>query len=263
MGQPPERPVTLYEETEDKGFSVGADISQDRSLILLATGDNSSTEVRFVPANDPLAEPVLVSARRPNRIYSVDAAHGKLWILVNDEHVNFRIAEANPARPNDWTTVIAGSDQVYLRRFAAFRDHLLIQERLNGLDQIRLRSYDGQERRVRFPEASYTASIGVNLEFAPAAYRLNYSSMVTPSTTYDFHPADDRLEVLKVQEIPSGYDPSLYETARLMLPTRDGKQVPVSIVYPTGFGKKGEGKLYIYAYGAYGYAIPPSFSTAG
>jgi oligopeptidase B len=262
LGEPPEKAVTLYEETEDKGFTVGIGKTQDRSLIVIATGDNSSTECWFVPATDPTAEPVLVSRRQPNRIYSVDAAHGKLWVLANDEHINFRVAEADPASPGDWRTAIAGSDDVYIRGVTAFRDHLVIQERLNGLDQIRLRSYSGEERRIRFPEASYTAGLGSNPEWAPAAYRLSYSSMVTPGTVCDYHPADDRLEVLKVQEIPSGYDASRYETERLMLPARDGKQVPVSVVYPKGFPKDGTGKLYLYAYGAYGYAIPPSFSTA-
>jgi oligopeptidase B len=262
MGQPPESDITVYEETEELGFTVGVSRSQDRSLIFVSTGDNSSTEVRFVPAADPTAELRLVSRRQPNRIYSADAGHGKLWILVNDEHINFRIAEAEIAAPGEWKTLIAGSDEAYLRGVTPFRDHLVIEERLNGLDQVRLRSYSGEERRIRFPEASYTASLGSNPEFAPAAYRLSYSSMVTPTTVYDYHPAEDRLEVLKVQEIPSGYDASKYVTERLMLPARDGKRVPVSVVYPKTFEKNGEGKLYLYAYGAYGYAIPPSFSTA-
>ncbi len=122
--------------------------------------------------------------------------------------MNFRLAEADPASPGDWRTVIAGSDNVYLRGVTAFRDHLAITERVNGLDQIRLRTYEGGERRIPFPEASYTVGLGNNPEYAPAAYRLNYSSMVTPPTTYDYHPAErpagDRC---KVQRIPSGYDP--------------------------------------------------------
>ena len=262
MGEPAESDITIYEETEELGFSVGVARSQDRSLIFISTGDNSSTEVHFVSAADPAAAPTLISRRQPNRIYSADAAHGKLWILANDDHINFRIAEADPAVPGEWRTVIAGSDDVYLRGATPFRDHMLIEERLNGLDQIRLHSYSGTEKRVRFPEASYTVSLGSNLDFAPAAYRLSYSSMVTPSTVFDYHPAEDRLEVLKVQEIPSGYDATRYETERLMLPARDGKKVPVSIVYPKGFVKDGAGKLFLYAYGAYGFAIPPSFSTA-
>jgi oligopeptidase B len=262
LGDPLDKDVTLYEETEDKGFSVGVGKTHDRSLIVIATGDNSSTEARFVPADDPTAALVLVSRRQPNRIYAVDAAHGKLWILANDDHINFRLAEADPSAPGEWRTVIAGSDEVYLRGVTPFRDHLVIQERLHGLDQIRLRSYSGEERRIRFPEASYTASLGSNPEFAPAAYRIGYTSMVTPVTVFDYHPGEDRLETLKVQEIPSGYDKDRYETERLMLPTRDGKQVPVSIVYPRGFARDGTGKLYLYAYGAYGHAIPPSFSTS-
>jgi len=261
LGQPPESDITLYEETEDQGFSVGVGKTQDRSLIVIGTGDNSSTESYFVPADDPTAELRLVSRRQSNRIYSIDAAHGKLWVLANDEHINFRVAEADPEAPGEWKTVIAGSDEVYMRGVTAFRDHLVIEERLNGLDQIRLYSYSGEEKRVPFPEASYTASMGSNPEFAPDAYRLAYSSMVTPGTVYDLHPADDRLEVLKVQEIPSGYDPSLYETERLMLLARDGKRVPVSVVYRKGFEKNKQGKLYLYAYGAYGFAIPPSFSS--
>jgi oligopeptidase B len=262
IGARPEDAVTLYEETQDAGFSVGVARSHDRSLIFIATGDNSSTELRFVPANDPAAEPVLVSRRKAGRIYSADAAHGKLWILANDEHINFRLAEADPAAPEAWRTVIAGSDAVYMRGATAFRDHLVIEERLNGLDQIRLRSWSGEESRIRFPEASYSAGLGSNPEFAPAAYRLGYSSMVTPGTVCDYHPADDRLETLKVQEIPSGYDAGRYETERLMLPARDGRQVPVSVVYAKGFPKDGSGKLYLYGYGAYGHAIPPNFSVS-
>jgi oligopeptidase B len=253
---------TLYEETEDLGFSVGIDDSQDRSLIFIATGDNTTTEVRFVPSDNPLADPVLISPRKQGREYSVDAAHGKLWIVTNDDHVNFRLAEADPAKPGEWTTVIPGSDRVYLMGAASYRDHIAMHQRIDGLDQLILRTYDGKETRIPFAEASYSAGFAGNPEFAPEAYRIGYSSMVTPATVYDYHPASGELETLKVQEIPSGYDASQYATERLMVPARDGKQVPVSVVYRKGFEKNGEGKLFLYAYGAYGHAIPPGFSTA-
>ena len=262
LGRPADEDLTLYEETEELGFSVGVSLSQDRSLIVISTGDNATNEVRLVPAADPAAPPTLVSPRREKREYAVDAAHGKLWIVTNDDHVNFRLAEADPANPGEWTTVIPGSDRVYLRGAASFRDHLAISQRVDGLDQLVLRKYSGEEVRIPFGEASYSAGFGGNPEFAPDAYRLAYSSMVTPQTVYDYHPQSGELERLKVQEIPSGYDPSLYRTERLMVPARDGKQVPVSVVYPKGFNKDGEGQLFLYAYGAYGYAVPPSFGTA-
>jgi oligopeptidase B len=261
LGQSAASDKTIYEEKENVAFTVGVGKTQDEKYILISTGENSSNEIRFVPARNPEAPLTLVARRRPDIQYSVDAAHGKLWVLTNDEHINFRVAEASPQRPGEWKTVIAGSDDVYLRGITSFRDHLVITERVKGLDQLRLRAYDGQEERVPFKEASYTANLGSNPEYAPAAYRIGYSSMVTPPTVYDYHPAQDRLETLKVQEIPSGYDPSQYVTERLMIPARDGKQVPVSIVYKKGFEKNGQAPLYLYAYGAYGYAIPPGFST--
>ena len=262
LGEPVANDRTIYEETADKGFSVGIAKSQDKSLIFVSTGDNTTTEVRFVSASAPDAPLILISPRRKDRIYHADAAHGKLWILTNDEHVNFRLASAAPAKPGEWTTVLPGSDRVYLRGASSFRDHLVLTERVDGLDQVRLRGYDGTEHRIAFPEASYTAGLGANADFAPAAYRLSYSSMVTPGTVYDYHPGDRRLETLKVTEVPSGYDASQYATERMMVTARDGAKVPVSVVYKKGFSKDGTGKLFLYAYGAYGYAIPPSFSTS-
>jgi oligopeptidase B len=262
LGRPLSETKTLYEEKDDIAFSVGVDRTTDRSLIVISSGNNSSNEVRFVPADRPDAPPVLISPRKADRQYEVDAAHGKLWILTNDDHVNFRIATADPAKPAVWKTVVPGSDRTYLRGISAHRDHLLITSRVDGLDQLVLRDYaSGAEERVPFKEASYTASFAGNPEYAPAAYRLAYSSMVTPATVYDYHAADDRLESLKVQEIPSGYDRSKYVTERLMITARDGKKVPVSIVRLKDSPKDGSGKLFLYGYGAYGYAIPPSFST--
>ncbi len=261
LGQPVASDRTLYEETENIAFTVSVGLTQDRRWIVIQTGENSSNETRIVPADNVEAPPVLIARRRPDIQYSVDASHGKLWIVTNDDHINFRLAEADPAAPGTWRTVIPGSDEVYIRGVTAFRDHLAITERVNGLDQIRLRTYEGREHRIPFPEASYTVSLAGNPEYAPVAYRLSYSSMVTPPTTYDYHPAEQRLESRKVQRIPSGYDPSQYVTERITVPSRDGRQIPVSIVYRRGFERNGEGRLFLYAYGAYGIAMPPSFST--
>jgi len=261
LGRPADEDVTLYEETEELGFTVGLGRSQDRSLIFVSTGDNATSEVRFVPAADPSQPLTLISRRKPNREYHVDAAHGKLWIHTNDDHVNFRIAEADPAKPDEWRTVIAGSDRVYLTGVASYRDHLVVSSRVEGLDQLLLRTYSGEETRIPFREASYSAFFAGNPEFAPAAYRLGYSSLVTPMTTYDYHPTSGELEVLKVQEVPSGYDATQYATERLTIEARDGARVPVSVVYKRGFAKNGEGKLFLYAYGAYGMAIPPVFNS--
>jgi oligopeptidase B len=261
LGTDPAAAKTIYEEEDDIGFNVSVGLTHDRQWFVVATGDHETSEVRLIPAAAPNTPPRLVSRRQPKRQYSIDAAHGKLWILTNDEHVNFRLTSAFPAEPDRWETVIAGSDEVYLRAVTAFAGHLVISERVAGLDQIRVRSYDGSEHRVSFPEASYAASLSSNPEYDTASYRLTYSSMVTPDTVYEYDPQARVLTTLKVREIPSGYDATRYTTERLTIPARDGTSVPVSVVYPKTFQRDGHGRLFLYAYGAYGYAYPPSFSA--
>ena len=261
LGHPVDEDITLYEETEELGFTVGLGKSHDRSTVFVSTGDNATTEVRFVSADDPSPPLTLISRRRQGREYHVDAAHGKFWIHTNDDHVNFRLAVADPADPEKWETVIPGSDRVYLTGATAYRDHLAITTRVDGLDRLTLRTYEGQETHIPFEEASYSAFFMGNPEFSPDSYRVGYTSMVTPTTTYDYHPQSGELEVLKVQEIPSGYDASQYATERLTIEARDGTKVPVSVVYKKGFKKDGGGKLFLYAYGAYGHAIPPTFNS--
>jgi len=256
---PADDPVLYYEE--DARFSVGASRTTDRRWIAIVTSNHDTSEVRLVPIDTPDAQPLLVSERVEGRQYSVDSANGRLWILTNDDHVNFRLAEADPATPGEWRTVIAGSDRVYLRGATSFARHLAIQERVDGLDQVRMRSYDGAEWRVPFPEASYTATFTGSPEYDPERYRIAYSSMVTPQTVFDYDAEANSLTPLKVQEIPSGYDPAAYATERLMAAARDGKAVPVSVVYRKDFAKDGSGRLFLYAYGAYGYAYPPGFSA--
>ena len=224
----------VYREAVQE-FGVSLDRSQSRAFALINSGDGSSNEVRLLPTGDFTAEPVLVSPRKKNRRYDVDEREDILYIRVNDTHVNFRVVTAPVASPGNWTELIAGSDRHYILGLTTFENLLVIEERIEGLSQIRLRDYDsGAERYIAFPEASYVAGLSGNPEYQVDRLRISYQSMVTPSTVYDYHLADDRLEVLKVREIPSGYDASKYATERLMAPSRDG-------TLDSGFGRLPQG----------------------
>jgi oligopeptidase B len=262
LGDDPAKAVILYEETIDKGFQVGLGKSQDDVLIFIATGDNTTSEVRFVPAADPMTAPTLIAPRRSNIEYSPDAAHGRLWIVTNDEHINFRLVSAAIETPGEWREETPGSSRTYLRGATSYRDHLALTTRIDGLDALVLRTYGGVETPLPFTEAAYSADFAGNADFAPAAYRLGYSSMVTPPTVYDYYPEDDRLETLRVLEIPSGHDPADYVIDRRLIAARDGAMVPVSIVRRADSKLDGEGRLFLYGYGAYGLAIPPGFSPS-
>jgi len=205
---------------------------------------------------------VLVKPRQKGVEYDVDVRDGMVWVHTNDDHVNFRLATAKLDTPGDWTTLISGSDEFYLTGFELFKDFYVTEGRLRGLDQIQLRSYKDANlvKPIAFAEASFSAGLSNNPEYDQDTLRLAYESMVTPDSVYDYHVATGELELLKQQEIPSGYDPALYTTERVEIAARDGTMVPVSIIMRKDRPKTGP--LHLYAYGAYGYAVPPGFSTS-
>tara|TARA_R110000782_G_scaffold49622_2_gene107899 strand:+ start:32045 stop:34126 length:2082 start_codon:yes stop_codon:yes gene_type:complete len=261
LGTPIDQDREIFHE-DDEGFRVSIGLTSSEKWIVIGTGDHVTSEAWLVPADDPFAPPRLVSARLPGREYDVDEHEGTLYIRTNDMHPNFRLVKAALETPGQWQEVIAPDAHFYLTDFTLFKGFYVTEGRLDGLDQIEIRDYETHTpKRLEFPEASYTASLDDNPEYDVTKVRIGYESMVTPDTIYDYHLSDGRWELLKVQEIPSGYDASRYKTQRLMIAARDGTDIPVSIVYPADFPLDGSGKLHLYGYGAYGLAIEPGFST--
>ncbi|MFV1919387.1 S9 family peptidase [Sphingomonas sp. MJ1 (PH-R8)] len=262
LGTPIDQDVELYHEA-DEGWRVSVGETQSRRFLVISAGDHVTSEVRLIPADDPTAEPILVRARQPHVEYDVEEHDGTLFIHTNDTDPNFRLVTAPLERPSEWTERLGPSDHFYMTGVTTFADFFVVEGREDGLDQIFLHCYDGGEgTAIAFPEASYVVGLGDNPEYAVDKLRLGYESMVTPGTVIEYDVATAEQRVLKVQTIPSGYDASKYATERLKITARDGTKVPVSVVYPNGFPRDGTGKLYLYAYGAYGYAVPPGFSTS-
>jgi oligopeptidase B len=262
LGTPVEDDVELFHE-DDEGYRVAVAETSDRQWIVIGTGDHVTSEVRLLPANDPFATPILVAPRQEGREYDVDAHDGTLFIHTNDTDPMWRLCTASLDAPGDWHELIPADPHFYMTGVECYRDFFVVEGRRDGLDQIAIHRYDAPTvpQPITFPEASYAAGLGDNPEYDVATLRLGYESMVTPGTVYDYDVATGGLTVLKVQEIPAGYDAAGYRTERLKITVRDGTQVPVSIVYPAGFERDGSQPLFLYAYGAYGYAIPPGFST--
>ena len=255
--------IELYREA-DEGYRVSVGETSDRQWLVIGTGDHVTSEVRLLPAADPIAKPILVASREPGREYDVDTHGDTLFIHTNDTDPMWRLCTAPISAPGEWTEVIGPSTDLYMTGVDCFADFFIVEGRRHGLDRIALHRYDDPMTGtpIDFPEASYAAGLGDNPEYDVQVLRLGYQSMVTPGTVYDYDVVNGALTTLKVQEVPSGYDPDRYRTQRLHIAARDGTDIPVSIVYPADFPKDGSRPLFLYAYGAYGHAIPPGFSTA-
>ena len=263
LGRPVESDTIVYEE-QDPAFFVRLSRSASRQYLLIHAAGHTSSEAYVIPAGASDSEPLMVAPRRADHEYRVDHQGDRFVIRTNDRHKNFRLVTAPAEDPSEarWESLLEGSEQLYIRGFDVFADFIAVVERSAGLNAIRLIRRDGSSEHVRLPEAACAVGLGDNAEYATQTLRLEYSSMITPSTVFDYHLGRGELETRKVREIPSGYQKELYVTERLMAPARDGAQVPVSLVRRKDTPVNGRAPLYLYGYGAYGSAIPPSFSTS-
>ena len=263
VSEPVESDTVVYEEA-NAGFFVGVSGTNSKEYVIISAGDHVTSELRLIPTGDVTTEPVLVAPRRSGHDYSMDHQGDRFIIMTNDNHQNFRLAIAPEDNPTEaaWETILQGTESLYIQHFHVTEDYIAVEERTDGLDQVRIINRAGESTHVEFHEEAYTANIQFDPEFDENTLRLAYTSMTTPWTDFDYHIDTEELEVRKVQEIPSGYDSSGYVTHRELAPARDGVQVPVSIVRHRDTPVDGSAPLYIYAYGAYGSGISPYFSSA-
>ena len=252
----------IYEE-EDPGFFAGVSLTSSKAYVVISTSAHTTSEVRLVPAADPHRAPLVVSPRRTDHEYAIDHQGDRFVVKTNDTHKNSRLATAPESDPSpaNWQELVAASDERYILGVQAFADFIAVEERIDGVDQILILNRDGSSSYIDFAESAYTVGLGDNEEFDTRTLRLDFASMVTPNTVFDYALDTAQLRSRKVRRIPSGYDPSQYVAERIKAPARDGVSIPVSIVYRKGWRKDAAAPLYLYGYGAYGSGIMPSFST--
>ncbi|MCY4095620.1 MAG: S9 family peptidase [Gammaproteobacteria bacterium] len=262
LGTDTSEDAVVYEEHDD-GFFVDIDRSTSRDFLILSTASNVTSEVRVLSLDSPDSELTLIASRRAQHEYEVDHHRNQFVIRTNDHHKNFGLVVASEDDPtiDQWQPLLEGSDVRYITDVRAFGSHIVIAARENGLETIQILDINGQRKSIPFSESTYSLWFGSNPESDPNVLRIEYSSLTTPETTYDYEFETGNLHVRKVQRIPSGHDPQHYVTERAFATARDGVQVPISLLYREDTPRDGTAPLYLYGYGAYGATMDPYFRT--
>jgi oligopeptidase B len=262
VGTPVESDKVVHEES-DRRFTVDIDASDNEEYIFIDIHGVNTSEVRYLPSSEPLGDFKVLIKRNPGIEYEVSQQGDRFLILTNEDAIDFKVLEApisNLNEPSSWRTFIRHQPGTFLEGIAAFSGHLVVGLRHEGKRRLRIIDVaGGEEHEIQFPEDIYECELGANHEYETSVVRLRYSSMITPATTYDYDMKDRNLKQRKVQEIPSGYDKSEYETARLMTPSHDGVPVPVSVMYKKSTPLDGSAPAYLIGYGSYGFSYPVRF----
>ncbi|HBC6257068.1 S9 family peptidase [Proteus mirabilis] len=252
--------VKIFEENDDR-FYTWMEKSKSEDYILVTIASSTTSEYRLIDANAPEKPMVVFSPRQEGREYYIDHFKGEFYIRSNHESELYGLYKtASIDAP--WQTVIAPQPEVDLESFELFNRWLVLEERKQGL--VSLRQIDwktGQSTNIIFDDPVYMAWLSVNPQADSEELRFGYTSMATPSSTYQWNMQTKEKQLLKQQEV-KGFKHDLYESERIWVKAQDGVEVPVSLVYRKDLFKKGENPILIYGYGSYGSSIDPSFSSA-
>ncbi len=263
LGDDANADAVVFEEADER-FFVDVGLTRSRAYLVLSVASSVTSEVHILEADDPEGSFRCFAERRPDVEYDIGHRGDRFYVHTNLEAKNFRVMETSldATAMEDWTELIPHRSEVTVEWIDPFADRMVLGEREGGLLHLRLRSFDGDpDYRVKLPESVYALWAGSNPEFDSDRYRFGYSSLVTPSTVFDYRVSERRLEVAKREEVVGGYDPNFYETRRLMASAPDGVEVPVSIVHRRDLALDGTNPCLLGAYGAYGVTVDPVFSS--
>ncbi len=255
----------IYEEKDDL-FGIGIGRSRDKKMMFLVSYAATMREARYLSSDNPTGDWKVISPRREGHEYDVDFDMGEFYITTNKDAENFKVVKAPASDPSEknWTDFIAHRPAVKVDGLSFFNGYAVVSELENGLEYLRVMDRKTRRADIRIPtdEHVYTMGLSGNPEYNTDYVRYNYSSMITPNTTYEFDFKTRKSTAVKQQEIPSGHDKSKYETTRVWATARDGVKVPVSLIMKKGTKLDGKAPMLLYAYGSYGASMTPNFSTA-
>lgn len=253
---------TLVWREADKTLFTGLLSTASRRFVGIFMDGYETTELQVVPASEPERAPAVVLPRRPGVRTYADHLDGRWVLRTNHGAPNFRLVEATDAEladPARWRDIVPASADLTVEGFTLLKGRIGVQERAGSERRIRVIGRGG-EQSIAAPGASVALDDNRDAEAAHLRYTL--ASLVQPSQVWDLHLADAERLLRKEQPVPT-YDRSLYRTARVFAPARDGEQVPVTLAWRADRARQdGTAPLYVTGYGAYGWAFDPYFSEA-
>jgi oligopeptidase B len=264
LGAKPDRDTLVFEE-KDEMFDIGVGRTRSKEFLLAASESKTTSEVRYLRADNPAGEWKVIAPREPDHEYDVDHGGDRFYIRSNKGGRNFRLVTAPVAEPSprNWEVLVPHRPTVMLAGVEVFRNHCVLLEREGGLPHLRVTELaTGRTRRVEMPEPVYDAYPAENEEFDSTTLRFTYESLATPRSTFDHDMERGVSSLLKRQEVPGGFNADNFVTERAHATAPDGTKVPISLVMRKGVRRDGSAPLLLDGYGAYGIPNDVGFSSA-
>ncbi|MGB3591518.1 MAG: S9 family peptidase [Nonlabens sp.] len=256
----------IYKEIEEE-FNCYVYKTLSERFIMIKSSSTLSDEVRFIDADRPESEFKIIQQRQQNLEYSVSHYEDKFYIMTNAYGAtNFKVVITAITTPEieNWEDLVAHDPDILLEDIDIFKNYLVISDRFNGLNRIRIKSWDGTvDYFMPFDNETYTAYTSANFQYDTTKLRYTYNSLTLPPSVVEFDMETREQKILKSQTVQDDdFDPDNYTSERVWATAGDGEKIPISLVYRTDLKKDTGNPLLQYGYGSYGATIDPYFSIS-
>ena len=250
---------------KDEMFDISLSKSKTDKHILMSIGSTLSGEYRVLNADSPESAFKMFFQRQPKLEYDIDDGGDVFYITHNgDGAKNFKVSVCSKDKTDksEWRDIIPAKEDIFIEYIDVFNKYLIVKGRKNGLGFLRVMDKNGKNgHNIKFQDHVYMTDLENNPNYDSDILRLDYESLTTPDSVYDYNMRSKKMTLKKRQEVLGGFKPENYISERIWVKARDGVKVPVSIVYKKGTTKNGKNPLHLYSYGSYGYSMDPYFSS--
>ena len=265
LGADSSKDELVYFEKDDT-FYVSVSKEKSKKYIVIGSSSKVTTEFRILLADKPDSKFKVFQKRKRGVEYTISHYNDSFYIVTNaDKATNFKVMKTpeNATSKENWTDLIPHRSDVLIEDIEIFKNYLVVSERSNGLNKIRIMPWSGKgEYYLPFEIETYTAYTGTNVDFDTDILRYGYQSMATPSSVIDFNMKTKTKEIKKEQQVLGGkFNKNNYTEERIWATATDGTKVPISMVYRKELKKDGTNPLLLYGYGSYGASMDPFFSS--
>jgi len=252
---------------KDETFYTNVSKSKSKKFIIISSFSTLTSEFQFLPADNINESFKLFNKRKRGVEYSINHYDDHFYIITNkDKAYNYKLMKTKISETSseNWTDVVEHRENVLIEGIDIFKDHLVVSERVDGLNRINIKKWDDSENYfLNFDNETFSSNTTTNLDFNSKKLNYAYNSLNEPYSVIEFDMITKEKTVLKQHKVlDKNFSKDNYVTERIWADSQDGNQIPISLIYKKGIKRDGSNPLLIYGYGSYGNTIDPSFSIS-
>lgn len=269
VGSEPKTDVVVWQSERPTDWPFAALSEDDRYLVLHNQRTWTAIDVQlFDRGADPKARAIAPDATHPlvTVVAGIDnqtsgvVHQGQLYLLTNIAADKKRIVRAPVSKPADqsaWQDVVPESGAT-IDGWTIAKDELVVHTVADVRSHLSVRRLDGT-RITELPLPTAGSIEGLSADADTGVFAFGFSSFFYPPAIFATA-APGTATPAQVFQVANDLDLGALEITQLRARSKDGTEVPVSLVHKKGLARDGQNPVLLTGYGGFNVSLLPDFT---